>query len=600
MRWTSVISGLSAVAVVAEARSWQHVGKKAQQPKRRTAPIEGLNRYAESPDTSNYKFANNNTAKFSVNGTGIPDVDFDIGESYAGYLPLANSDDGELFFWFFPTSNSSSEEKEILLWLNGGPGCSSLEGLIQENGPFIWQYGTYKPVPNPWSWNRLTNVVYVEQPVGTGFSRGKVTAKNEKDVAEQFNGFWKNFMDTFSMQGWKVYIAGESYAGMYVPYLAEAMLDRNDTTYYDVQGALIYDPVIGDDAVQGPVVTVPYVDYFGSIMPFNDSFSEHIHTLHQDCGFADYMDKYLVYPPSGPQPADYAAGLSDECVGIQNLVMDEAMSINPCFDVYQIATTCPLLYDVLGFPGSLFYSPAGSGPVYFDRADVKAAIHVDTDYTWEECASHAVFVDDADLSPPSAWAALPRVIDATQNVILGHGELDILLIANGSLLAIQNMTWGGQLGFSSPPTNPFFVPFHADSTPAELYAEADMTTLATVAAAGVLGSFVSERGFTYVGVNLSGHMIPQYAPSAAFRQLELLLGRVAALDSTAPFSTDKTYPQPAAADLGDGTAAPGFAQAEGKSGGGADTVPTGSAVKAASRAGLAAGAGAAAAAVWVL
>jgi carboxypeptidase C (cathepsin A) len=110
------------------------------------------------------------------------------------------------------------------------PGCSSLEGLLQENGPFLWQYGTFKPVPNPYTWVNLTNVVWVEQPVGTGFSQGTVTATNEEDVAAQFLGFWENFVDTFALQGRKVYITGESYAGYYVPYIADAMLNKNDTT----------------------------------------------------------------------------------------------------------------------------------------------------------------------------------------------------------------------------------------------------------------------------------------------------------------------------------------------------------------------------------
>jgi len=92
------------------------------------------------------------------------------------------------------------------------PGCSSLEGLLQENGPFLWQFGTFKPVENPWGWNKLTNMIWVEQPVGTGFSKGTVTATNETEVAAQFNGFWKNFVNTFGIYGYKVYIAGESYA----------------------------------------------------------------------------------------------------------------------------------------------------------------------------------------------------------------------------------------------------------------------------------------------------------------------------------------------------------------------------------------------------
>lgn len=118
-----------------------------------------------------------------------------LGESYAGLLPISNERNAsELYFWFFPSSNVDASD-EILIWLNGGPGCSSLEGLLQENGPFLWQYGTYKPVKNNYAWNNLTNVVWVEQPVGTGFSQGLPTATSEEEVAAQFAGFWKKYAD---------------------------------------------------------------------------------------------------------------------------------------------------------------------------------------------------------------------------------------------------------------------------------------------------------------------------------------------------------------------------------------------------------------------
>jgi carboxypeptidase D len=67
--------------------------------------------------------------EFAVNGKGIPDVDFDIGESYAGLLPIsgATNETRELYFWFFPTTNPDGKD-DITIWLNGGPGCSSLEG----------------------------------------------------------------------------------------------------------------------------------------------------------------------------------------------------------------------------------------------------------------------------------------------------------------------------------------------------------------------------------------------------------------------------------------------------------------------------------------
>lgn len=158
---------------------------------------------------------------FVVNGTGVPEVSFDLGESYAGRLPITplnstNATANELFFWFFPSDNEAASN-EIVIWLNGGPGCSSMDGLFQENGPFLWQSGTFAPQPNPFAWTNLTNMVWIDQPVGTGLSlaaRGvPATIKDETDVSRDFAGFWKNFIETFDMQGYDVYFTGESYAG---------------------------------------------------------------------------------------------------------------------------------------------------------------------------------------------------------------------------------------------------------------------------------------------------------------------------------------------------------------------------------------------------
>ncbi|RYP45861.1 hypothetical protein DL768_007857 [Monosporascus sp. mg162] len=551
MRSAMILCGLlSAAAGFADARSWQHVGKKKPQE---FAASKLQRDYLAGRQAPKPKFATNSTAKFAVNGTGIPDVDFDVGESYSGYLPISDdpNDKNELFFWFFPSS-SNAKEKEILLWLNGGPGCSSFEGLLQENGPFLWQYGTFKPVPNPWAWNRLTNVVWVEQPVGTGFSRGNVTATSEEDVAKQFLGFWKNFVETFSMQEYAVYIAGESYAGMYCPYIASAMLDEADTTYYNVSGMLIYDPVLGNDIVQAATTTVPFVDYHRNLMTFNHSFTAYLHEQHEFCGFADYNAQYLTYPPPGPQPSDYDSTVSAECAGLWGMVINEMFSVNPCFNVYQVAATCPLLWDVLGFPGSFGYVPEGA-EVYFDRPEVKRAIHASESTRWEECASRDVFVGGRDASDPPTWRVLPHVIEQTQNVIIGHGTLDMILLPNGTLLSIQNMTWGGQLGFRHPPVEPFYVPYHALSTGDEIQRATDAEALATIAGAGVMGTAHEERGLTYVAINLAGHMVPQYAPSAAFRQLEVLLGRVPALNSTQTFTIEPDYPQVDPESLGNGT-----------------------------------------------
>jgi carboxypeptidase D len=110
---------------------------------------------------------------------------------------------------------------------------------------------------------------------------------------------------------------------------------------------------------------------------------------------------------------------------------------------------------------------------------------------------------------------------------------------------IQNLTWGGMQGFQTKPTGPFYVPYHDDPNPS------------TLAGSGVMGTTHTERGLTWVGVDLSGHMVPQYAPTAAYRHVEFLLGRIDSLESTVPFTTT-TWPQTNFTQwpLGNGTAPP--------------------------------------------
>ncbi|MCJ1400830.1 hypothetical protein MMC11_004038 [Xylographa trunciseda] len=461
------------------------------------------------------------TAKFAVNGSAIPDVNFDIGESYAGLLPISSSpkETRELYFWFFPSENALASD-EILIWLNGGPGCSSLEGLLQENGPFLWQYGTFAPYANPYTWVNLTNVVWVEQPVGTGFSQGTPNATSEADVASQFMGFFKNFVDTFGLHGRKIYISGESYAGYYVPYIADAMFNAEDKEYFNVESIMIYDPSTSTDVVQEEVPAVAFVDFWAPVFSLNASFTEHIHQVDARCGYTAYLNEYLVYPPTGILPTPP----NKENCDVWSDILNAALEINPCFDIYQILTTCPLLWDVLGFPGSIPYSPPGAS-VYFNRSDVQKAINAPPT-NWVECTNTDVFVNNQDNSPPSGLSVLPCVIERTNKTIIGHGALDYILIANGTLLMIQNMTWNGKQGFQKAPSAEFFVPYHID------YNEEQ-----TLAGAGVFGTTHTERGLTFVEVSLSGHMIPQYAPSASYRTLEFLLGRISSLTEKGDFTT---------------------------------------------------------------
>jgi carboxypeptidase D len=283
--------------------------------------------------------------EYRVNGTAIPDVDFDIGEAYAGLLPISKQteDPNQLYFWYSVSQNRQADD-EILIWLNGGPGASSLEGLLQENGPFLWQFGTFKPVPvsnnvflyifsrsyillqNPWTWVNLTNVVWIEQPIGTGFSQGNVSAVSEEDVAQQFLGFWRNFVDTFDLHGRKIFIAGESYAGMYIPYLADAMFNEDDDTYFRLNSTMMYDPLLNDHAVLRDLPALAFTERSKILMPLNDTFMQNVRHTADDCGYTSYMKDHLVFPPNGlmPPPPDN----SGKCA-LWGMIQDAATLVNP-------------------------------------------------------------------------------------------------------------------------------------------------------------------------------------------------------------------------------------------------------------------------------
>ena len=93
------------------------------------------------------------------------------------------------------------------------------------------------------------------------------------------------------------------------------------------------------------------------------------------------------------------------------------------------STTCPILFDSLGFPGSFDYLPEG-GQIYFNRTDVKKAINA-PDIPWAECSSGVL---DTDTSLPSHISVLPNVIERSARTVIGHGSLDMVLISNGTLL----------------------------------------------------------------------------------------------------------------------------------------------------------------------
>ncbi|XP_078411602.1 lysosomal protective protein isoform X1 [Cetorhinus maximus] len=149
-------------------------------------------------------------------------------KQYSGYLNT--SENIHLHYWFVE-SQGHPENDPVVLWLNGGPGCSSLDGLLNEHGPFLIQADGKTLHYNPYSWNLIANVLYLESPAGVGFSYANDKQYQTNDSAVSFNNYLalKEFFRLFPEYSKnEFYITGESYGGVYVPTLAErVMIDHS-------------------------------------------------------------------------------------------------------------------------------------------------------------------------------------------------------------------------------------------------------------------------------------------------------------------------------------------------------------------------------------
>ncbi|CAH9118314.1 unnamed protein product, partial [Cuscuta europaea] len=162
---------------------------------------------------------------------GQPPVRFN---QYGGYVTVDKAA-GRAFYYYFVEAYKQDESslRPLLLWLNGGPGCSSLAyGAMQELGPFRVLSDGKTLRENKFAWNQAANVLFLESPAGVGFSYSNTTSDfkkgGDKNTAKDNYVFLLNWLERFpEYKDRDFYISGESYAGHYVPQLAHTILNHN-------------------------------------------------------------------------------------------------------------------------------------------------------------------------------------------------------------------------------------------------------------------------------------------------------------------------------------------------------------------------------------
>ncbi|EJD45520.1 alpha/beta-hydrolase [Auricularia subglabra TFB-10046 SS5] len=120
-------------------------------------------RLAENPTANSLNITKRD---FLVDESKTPLLQETVQDSYAGLLPLTNDADEKqsMFFWYWPSSAKEGSQS-LAIWLNGGPGCSSLIGFLNENGAFTVSptKGVLKVSPNKFSWSTVSDILYIHE-----------------------------------------------------------------------------------------------------------------------------------------------------------------------------------------------------------------------------------------------------------------------------------------------------------------------------------------------------------------------------------------------------------------------------------------------------
>uniref|UniRef100_A0A6P3ZUL0 Carboxypeptidase n=1 Tax=Ziziphus jujuba TaxID=326968 RepID=A0A6P3ZUL0_ZIZJJ len=396
---------------------------------------------------------------------------------YSGYVTVNKRNGRSLFYWLVESPASRGpESRPLVLWLNGGPGCSSVAyGAAEEIGPFHIKPDGKTLYLNSYSWNNLANLLFLESPAGVGFSYTNTTSDlyttGDQRTAEDAYIFLVNWFERFPQYKHRdFYIAGESYAGHYVPQLSELVYQRNKG---------IQNPVINFKGfLVGNAVTDDYHDYVGTFEYW------WTHGLISDSTYR--LLRVACDSGSSQHP-------SLECMKALRAAELEQGNIDP----YSIFTrpcndTASLRRNLRGhYPWmSRAYDPCTErhSEVYFNLPEVQKALHANVtgiSYPWKTC-SDIVGNYWAD-SPLSMLPIYRELIAAGLRIYVYSGDTDAVVPVTATRYSIDALKL---------PTITNWYPWYDN---------------------GKVGGWSQVyKGLTFVTITGAGHEVPLHRPRQAF------------------------------------------------------------------------------------
>ncbi|XP_074604084.1 lysosomal protective protein-like [Brevipalpus obovatus] len=173
--------------------------------------------------------------------TSFPGIGHNPFNLYSGYVHI---DGGKHFHYMFAESMNDPAKDPVVLWLNGGPGCSSMIGFWTENGPFKFDRYNGSITVNEYAWNSVANMLYLESPAGVGysFSDSNDYSTNDDQTSLDNLNVVKAFFEKYPQyRGNDFLVTGEGYAAIYVPTLSVLLLNEPSINFkgFAIGGGLL-------------------------------------------------------------------------------------------------------------------------------------------------------------------------------------------------------------------------------------------------------------------------------------------------------------------------------------------------------------------------
>lgn len=422
---------------------------------------------------------------------GQPKVNF---KQYAGYITV-DDHAGRALFYYFAEAEDDSDSKPVTLWSNGGPGCSSLGGgAFTELGPFYPQGNGRGLRKNLQSWNKASNVLFVESPAGVGWSYSNTTAdytcgdgSTAKNMLVFLSRWFKRFPEYASRD---LFLTGESYAGHYIPQLASKLLKYNKVAKrykFNLKGIAIGNPLLSLN-----VDTIASYEFLWSHGLISDESNI---AIRKSCNFDKRIKNVDVID------------ISKDCDDILKQVEQEVGDYVNEYDV--ILDVCPpsLIEQELRLRKKVSHISLGvdvcmtsERSFYFNLPQVQKALHANRTnlpYEWSMCSdvlNYSSYDEGIDILP-----VLKGIIQEGIRVWIFSGDQDSVVPLMGSRTNVRHLATDLKLSVR--------VPYRA------WYHQGQVAGWTTVY--GDLLTFATVRG--------ASHMVPYSQPARALHLFKAFL-----------------------------------------------------------------------------